>query len=133
MTTVGGEDERMGWWHLPSSVASSHHTTCTSYMYVFVYFCVFVYLYMGHTIQWHTCIAMHQILMYGMVWYGATKHHTMHHRCIAMHQLHGSLYCVVNKPQAPPAVPMHATPQGHVRTHWSDKVKVLAGTVYIVI
>ena len=26
------------------------------------------------------------------------------------------MYCVVNQPQAPPAVPMHATPQGLVRT-----------------
>ena len=36
--------------------------------------------------------------------------------CIVL-EIHGPMYCVVNKPQAPPAVPMHATPQGHLRTH----------------
>ena len=42
-----------------------------------------------------------------------------HRVCIVLlknHSVYTYIYCVVNKPQAPPAVPMHATPQGLVRT-----------------
>ena len=68
---------------------------------------------------YHTCRSHHIIqgipyIVPCIVWFGPLQpQYTLH----IVLKIHGSVHCVVNKPQAPPAVPMHATPQGHLRTH----------------
>ena len=68
---------------------------------------------------YHTCRSHHIIqgipyIVPCIVWFGPLQpQYTLH----IVLKILGSVHCVVNKPQAPPAVPMHATPQGHLRTH----------------
>ena len=83
-TRLGGEDERMGWWHLPSSVPAP--TIPSEQLYI-------PYHTNGmtcHTRPHHTSIAMHQ--MYDL-WYGMVpaptipsvhtiSYYTIHHRSI---------------------------------------------------
>ena len=83
-TRLGGEDERMGWWHLPSSVPAP--TIPSVQLYI-------PYHTNGmtcHTRPHHTSIAMHQ--MYDL-WYGMVpaptipsvhtiSYYTIHHRSI---------------------------------------------------
>ena len=127
--TVGGEDERMGWWHLPSSIPAAtilYLPFTISYLQQSPY-SIYHNIFTGATIPYnttpyhiyHTCRSHHIIqgipyIVPCIVWFGPLQpQYTLH----IVLKILGSAHCVVNKPQAPPAVPMHATPQGHLRTH----------------